>query len=164
MAYRVTVNGKSLSADVEAGTPLLWVLRDTLGLHGSKFGCGIGVCGACSVHLDGRIARACRTPIETVGERKVTTVEGIGSSEIGRKLVEAWIDHDVMQCGYCQAGQIMAAADLLARKPRPSDAEIDQAMVNICRCATYLRIRAAIRQAAGMDPAPAGPPEPVIVR
>ena len=163
MAYRLNVNGRALSADVEAGTPLLWVLRDTIGLRGTKYGCGIGACGACTVHLDGKIARACLTPVEAVGDRKVLTIEGVGETAIGQKLQTAWLDRDVVQCGYCQGGQIMAAVELLARKPKPSDADIDQSMVNICRCGTYIRIRAAIHQAAGQTSVPAGPPEPDIV-
>ncbi len=163
MTYTLTVNGKALTADVDAGTPLLWVLRDTIGLVGTKYGCGIGVCGACTVHLDGKLARACMTAIEAVGDRTVLTIEAMADSTLGRALQTAWIDQDVLQCGYCQAGQIMAAADLLARKPKPTDQDIDAAMVNICRCGTYSRIRTAIHQAAGQIPAPAGPPEPEIV-
>ena len=163
MAYKVTVNGKVRSVDVEPGTPLLWVLRDTIGLVGTKFGCGCGLCGCCTVHLDGKMTRACQTPIESVGEKTVTTIEAIGDTEIGKKVQAAWIDHDVIQCGYCQAGQIMAATALLARTPQPTDEDINRSMTNICRCATYTRIRAAIHQAAGQTPAPAGPPEPEIV-
>ncbi len=163
MAYRVTVNGKSRNVDVEPGTPLLWVLRDTIGLVGTKFGCGCGLCGCCTVHLDGKVVRSCQTPIESVGEKKVVTIEGIGETAVGKKVQAAWIDHDVVQCGYCQAGQIMAASALLTNKPQPTDDDINKAMNNICRCATYNRIRAAIHQAAGQTPAPAGPPEPVIV-
>ena len=163
MTYTLTVNGKTLTADVDAGTPLLWVLRDALGLLGTKYGCGIGACGACTVHLDGKIARACLTAIEAVGVRKVLTIEGVGETAVGQTLQAAWLDRDVVQCGYCQGGQIMAAAELLARKPKPSDEDIDRSMVNICRCGTYVRIRAAIHQAAGQTPKPAGPPEPDIV-
>ncbi len=163
MAYKLTVNGKSRDVDVEPGTPLLWVLRDTIGLLGTKFGCGCGLCGCCTVHLDGKAVRACQTAVETVGERKVTTIEGIGETDIGHKLQTAWIDHDVVQCGYCQAGQIMSASALLAKTPQPTDDDINKTMINICRCATYNRIRAAIHQAAGQTPAPAGPPEPEIV-
>ena len=151
MGYRLTVNGKSRNVEVEPGTPLLWVLRDTIGLLGTKFGCGCGLCGCCTVHLDGKAVRACQTKVETVGERKVTTIEAIGETEIGKKLQTAWIDHDVIQCGYCQAGQIMSAVALLKTNPQPNDAQIDAGMGgNICRCATYVRIRAAIKDAAGM--------------
>ena len=150
MAYAIKVNGEMRTVDVEADTPLLWVLRDTIGLVGSKFGCGAGLCGACTVHLDGVAVRGCQTQISTVGARAVTTIEGIGSSQIGAKVQKAWIDHDVIQCGYCQAGQIMAATALLAHTPHPTDTEIDAAMSgNICRCGTYTRIRQAIHEAAG---------------
>ena len=163
MAYRVTVNGKARTVDVEQGTPLLWVLRDTIGLVGTKFGCGCGLCGCCTVQLDGKPVRACQTAIESVGPKAVTTIEGIGDTEAGKKIQAAWIDIDVPQCGYCQAGQIMSASALIARTPKPSDDDIDKAMSgNICRCATYTRIRAAIHQAAGQTPA-AGPPEPELV-
>jgi isoquinoline 1-oxidoreductase alpha subunit len=151
MAYRLTVNGKAQVADVDGDTPLLWVLRDTLGLVGTKFGCGIAQCGACTVHLDGAPVRACQTPVESVGSAKVTTIEGIGATPQGKRLQDAWVALDVPQCGYCQAGQIMSAAALLKETPKPSDAEIDAAMDgNLCRCATYLRIRKAIKQAAGV--------------
>jgi isoquinoline 1-oxidoreductase alpha subunit len=163
MAYPVTVNGKTRSVDVEPGTPLLWVLRDTLGLVGAKFGCGCGLCGCCTVLLDGKPARACQTAIEAVGGKAVTTIEGIGDTAVGKKIQAAWLDLDVPQCGYCQAGQIVSASALLTQTPKPTDADIDRAMSgNICRCATYTRIRAAIHQAAG-PLAPAGPPEPEIV-
>ena len=161
MTYALKVNGKTLSVEVEADTPLLWVLRDTIGLVGAKFGCGGGYCGACTVHLDGAAVRSCQTPVSTVGSKAVTTIEGIGATPIGASLQKAWIDHDVVQCGYCQAGQIMSASAMLAKTPQPTDAQIDRAMAgNICRCATYNRIRAAIHQAAGQTPAPAAPPEP----
>jgi isoquinoline 1-oxidoreductase alpha subunit len=151
MAIKINVNGKTLTADVDADTPLLWALRDALDLKGSKFGCGAGLCGACTVHLDGVAIRSCVTPVSAVGARAVTTIEGVGATAIGKRVQAAWLDHDVMQCGYCQAGQIMAATALLAAIPRPSDDDIDAAMNgNICRCATYNRIRAAIRQAAGI--------------
>ena len=161
MAYTLKVNGKSQTVDVEADTPLLWVLRDTIGLVGSKFGCGIGMCGACTVHLDGVAVRSCQTQISTVGTKAVTTIEGVGATPIGQKVQTAWIDHDVIQCGYCQAGQIMSASALLAKTPQPTDAQIDRAMSgNICRCATYTRIKSAIRQAAGLTPALAQAPAP----
>jgi isoquinoline 1-oxidoreductase alpha subunit len=161
MAYALKVNGRVQSVDVEPDTPLLWVLRDTIGLLGSKFGCGVGLCGACTVHLDGAAVRSCQTPISTVGARSVTTIEGIGATPIGDTVQKAWIDHDVIQCGYCQAGQIMSATALLAKTPQPTDVQIERAMAgNLCRCATYTRIKAAIRQAAGLTPALAEPPAP----
>jgi isoquinoline 1-oxidoreductase alpha subunit len=161
MAYTLKVNGKMRTVDVEADTPLLWVLRDTIGLVGTKFGCGIGFCGACTVHLDGVAVRGCQTSISTVGTKAVTTIEGVGSTEIGAKVQKAWIDHDVIQCGYCQAGQIMSATAFLSKTPQPTDRQIEQAMNgNICRCATYTRIKAAIRQAAGLTPALAEAPTP----
>jgi isoquinoline 1-oxidoreductase alpha subunit len=161
MAYTLLVNGKSRTVDVESDTPLLWVLRDTMGLVGAKFGCGAGLCGACTVHLDGVAIRSCQTAIANVGARAVTTIEGVGASPIGHKVQTAWIDHDVIQCGYCQAGQIMSATALLANTPQPTDAEIDRAMAgNLCRCATYTRIKSAIRQAAGLTPALAAAPAP----
>ncbi|MGH8142601.1 MAG: (2Fe-2S)-binding protein [Steroidobacteraceae bacterium] len=151
MAYTITVNGTQRTVDVEADTPLLWVLRDELNLKGSKFGCGMSFCGACTVHLNGMPTRSCVTPISAVGNAAVTTIEGLDASEIGRKVKAAWLELDVMQCGYCQSGQVMTATALLARNPRPSDEDIDQAMsANLCRCATYSRIRAAIKQAAGL--------------
>ena len=151
MAYTITVNGTRRTVDVEADTPLLWVLRDELGLKGTKFGCGMSFCGACTVHLNGRPTRSCITPISSVGGASVTTIEGIDASEPGRRVKAAWLALDVMQCGYCQNGQVMTATALLSRNPHPSDADIDQAMSgNLCRCATYTRIRAAIKQAAGL--------------
>jgi isoquinoline 1-oxidoreductase alpha subunit len=154
MAYTITVNGKARSVDADGDMPLLWVLRDVLDLKGTKFGCGAAFCGACTVHLDGQPVRACQTPLSRVGARKVTTVEGIGETAVGARVQQAWTEVDVMQCGYCQAGQIMSATALLTRTPKPTDADIDQAMNgNICRCATYNRIREAIKQAAGMPAA-----------
>ena len=154
MKYTVRVNGKDRAVDVDADTPLLWVLRDTLDLKGTKFGCGTGLCGACTVHLDGQATRACVIPVSRVGAAAVTTIEAIGQTPTGRKVQDAWLDVDVVQCGYCQAGQIMSATALLAKTPRPTDADIDRAMAgNICRCATYARIRAAIKQAAGLPTA-----------
>ena len=136
--------------------PLLWVLRDVLDMKGSKFGCGMGVCGACTVHVDGVATRSCVTPVANVGPATVTTIEGIGETSIGKKVQQAWLELDVMQCGYCQAGQIMAASALLSDSPRPSDQDIDAAMSgNLCRCCAYSRIRAAIKQAAGLPSADA---------
>jgi isoquinoline 1-oxidoreductase subunit alpha len=150
MRYTIHVNGKTQPVDADPDMPLLWVLRDLLDLKGTKFGCGKSFCGACTVQLNGNATRSCVTPISTVGSAAITTIEGIGSTPTGRAVQEAWLAVDVVQCGYCQAGQIMSASALLANKPRPTDADIDQAMAgNICRCATYLRIRAAIKQAAG---------------
>lgn len=154
MAYTITVNGARRTVDVEADTPLLWVLRDELELKGTKFGCGMSFCGACTVHLNGEPTRSCITPISSVGDAAITTIEGIHASEVGRRVKAAWLALDVMQCGYCQSGQVLAATALLTRNPRPSDADIDQAMSgNLCRCATYTRIRAAIKQAAGLPTA-----------
>ena len=144
----LTVNGNSVQVDAAPEMPLLWVLRDLLGLTGTKFGCGMALCGACTVHLDGQPTRSCVTPVSAAQDRKVTTIEGLSSSA-GRAVQAAWIERNVPQCGYCQSGQIMSAAALLAAKPKPTDADIDAAMAgNICRCATYLRIREAIHQAA----------------
>jgi aerobic-type carbon monoxide dehydrogenase small subunit (CoxS/CutS family) len=145
--FSLTVNGRRRTVDVAADTPLLWVLRDNLGLTGTKFGCGIAQCGACTVQLDGVAVRTCVLPISAVGTRRVTTIEGLSPAGTHR-VQKAWIAEDVPQCGYCQSGQIMAAASLLARKPNPTDADIDEAMTNICRCGTYQRIRAAIHRAA----------------
>ncbi|MBI2404402.1 MAG: (2Fe-2S)-binding protein [Gemmatimonadetes bacterium] len=145
-SYTLTVNGKQQTVDVAADTPLLWVLRDNLGLTGTKYGCGIAQCGACTVHLGGVATRSCMTPISAVGGKPVTTIEGLSSSG-SHPVRQAWIAEDVPQCGYCQPGQLMAAAALLARTPRPTDAQIDAAMTNICRCGTYQRIRAAIHRA-----------------
>jgi len=152
MPYTIQVNGEKRTVDVEADTPLLWVLRDELELKGTKFGCGMALCGACTVHLDGVPTRACITPIAAVADRAVTTIEGVDrGSEVARRVKAAWLTLDVIQCGYCQAGQVMAATALLTRNPRPTDADIDEAMGgNLCRCATYARIRAAIKLAAGL--------------
>jgi isoquinoline 1-oxidoreductase subunit alpha len=145
----VRVNGEVLDAAVDPDTPLLWVLRDALGMTGTKFGCGIAQCGACTVHVDGAPVRSCRLPVGSVGDRAVTTIEGIGRTEVGARVQKAWLDLDVIQCGYCQSGQIMAATALLAANPKPGDADIDAAMAgNICRCGTYVRIREGIKQAA----------------
>src|SRR2546429_5384943 len=143
----LTLNEKKLEVNSAPDTPLLWVLRDELGLTGTKFGCGRGFCGACTVHLDGVAVRSCMTPAASVGQRRVTTIEGLQPGAV-HPVQAAWIEEDVPQCGYCQAGQIMAAAALLAKTPHPTDADIDTAMTNICRCGTYQRIRAAIHRAA----------------
>jgi isoquinoline 1-oxidoreductase alpha subunit len=143
------INGQSRSVDVPADMPLLWVLRDVLGLTGTKFGCGMALCGACTVHLDGAPVRSCLLPVGTIGRRRVTTIETVGDTAIGAKVQKAWLDLEVIQCGYCQSGQIMSAAALLATTPHPDDADIDAAMAgNICRCGTYVRIREAVKQAA----------------
>ena len=147
-AYSLLVNGRRRTVEVAASTPLLWVLRDNLGLTGTKFGCGIAQCGACTVHLDGVPVRSCVTPLSAAAGKKVTTIEGIGATRAGKAVQAAWIRHDVPQCGYCQSGQLMAAAALLRRTAQPTDADIDAAMSNICRCGTYQRIRAAIHRAA----------------
>ena len=146
----LTVNGKTMQADAEGDTPLLWVLRDSLNLTGTKFGCGMQLCGACTVHLDGKPVRSCGTPVSAAVGKQVTTIEAIGATEVGKKVQAAWRQLDVPQCGYCQSGQIMSAVALLTEKPKPSDADITAAMDgNICRCGTYPRIRAAIHKAAG---------------
>jgi isoquinoline 1-oxidoreductase subunit alpha len=150
--YVLNVNGEKHSIEVPADMPLLWVLRDIIGLTGTKFGCGIAQCGACTVHLDGQAVRSCVLPASAVGSRAIVTIEGVGASSSGQKVQKAWLDVDVVQCGYCQSGQIMSAAALLAANPSPNDAEINAAMSgNICRCGTYVRIRAAIKQAAGSN-------------
>ena len=141
------VNGQTRSVDVEPDTPLLWVLRDTLGLTGTKFGCGIALCGACTVHVDGQATRSCVLPVSAVQGKQITTIEGLSAAGV-HPVQQAWIAHDVPQCGYCQSGVIMAVAALLRAKPRPTDAEIDEAITNICRCGTYARIREAIHAAA----------------
>lgn len=150
--YTLNVNGKTETVEADGAMPLLWVLRDKLNLVGTKFGCGVASCGACTVHLDGKVARACVTPVSAVGAQRVTTIEGIGQTKVGQAVQKAWLDVDVMQCGYCQAGQVMAAAALLAANPNPTDKDIDTAMQgNACRCGTYKRIREAIKTAAGVD-------------
>jgi isoquinoline 1-oxidoreductase alpha subunit len=150
------INGRQYNVDLPADTPLLWALRDQLGLTGTKFGCGMALCGACTVHVDGQPTRACTTPLSAVANRKVTTIEGIGRDKVGQAVQAAWINLNVPQCGYCQSGQIMAATALLKQTPKPTDEQIDQAMAgNICRCGTYTRIRAAIKQAADMPGAKA---------
>ena len=160
--YLLSINGERHSVDVPADMPLLWVLRDVVGLMGTKFGCGIAQCGACTVHLDGQPVRSCVLPVSAIGDKTITTIEGVGATPSGQKIQQAWLDVDVVQCGYCQSGQIMSAAALLAQTPNPTDGDIDAAMSgNICRCGTYVRIRAAIKQAASgkadvMQTIPAG--------
>ena len=149
MAFIIRVNGHEHSVDVDGDTPLLWVLRDVLGMTGTKFGCGMALCGACTVHVDGATIRSCITPIESIGNSAITTIEAIGTTGAGARIQKAWLDREVVQCGYCQSGQIMSASALLASNPHPTDADIDDAMSgNICRCGTYVRIREAIKQAA----------------
>ncbi|HET7584249.1 MAG TPA: (2Fe-2S)-binding protein [Gemmatimonadaceae bacterium] len=151
-AITLTVNGKRHTVDVSPDTPLLWVLRDTLNMTGTKFGCGAALCGACTVHLGGRPIRSCITPVAAAANAPVTTIEALAEQDVGRRLQEAWIAEEVPQCGYCQSGQLMSAAALLARTPHPSDADIESAMQgNICRCGTYQRIRRAIHRASGSE-------------
>ena len=149
MAFTIQVNRARLTVDVDGDMPLLWVLRDELNLKGAKFGCGAGLCGACTVHIDGNAVRSCQTPISSVGNAAVTTIEAMADDPVGKKLQAAWMELDVPQCGYCQAGQIMSATDLLTKNPHPNDDDIDAAMSgNVCRCCSYTRIRAAIKKAA----------------
>jgi isoquinoline 1-oxidoreductase subunit alpha len=149
MAFTIKVNGTAHSVDVDGDTPLLWVLRDVLGMTGTKFGCGMALCGACTVHLNGIAVRSCITPVDSLGSSEITTIEAIGGTPAGARIQKAWLDREVVQCGYCQSGQIMSASALLASNAHPSDADIDNAMSgNICRCGTYVRIREAIKQAA----------------
>jgi len=145
---RLTINEHTQQVDVDPDTPLLWVLRDTLGLTGTKYGCGIAQCGACTVHIDGVATRSCSMPVSAVGARKITTIEGLAANGTLHKVQQAWIDNDVPQCGYCQSGMIMAVAALLKENPQPSDADIDGAITNICRCGTYQQVREAIHMAA----------------
>jgi len=149
MSFTININGTPRSVDVDGDTPLLWVLRDVLGMTGTKFGCGAALCGACTVHVDGAATRSCITPIDSIGDSAITTIEAVGQTPQGKALQQAWLDLEVVQCGYCQSGQIMSAAALLKDTPKPSDADIDAAMSgNVCRCGTYQRIRAAIHRAA----------------
>ncbi len=149
MSFTLNVNGGTHSVDVEGDTPLLWTLRDVLGMTGTKFGCGIAQCGACTVHIDGSPVRSCLLPVGAIGDRAITTIEGVGATPAGAKVQKAWLDLEVIQCGYCQSGQIMSAAALLTSTPHPDDSDIDAAMAgNICRCGTYVRIREAIKKAA----------------
>lgn len=152
MSIKININGRELQLEVDPEMPLLWVLRDVLGLTGTKYGCGQALCGACTVHLDGQVVRSCVTPARRADGHSVTTIEGL-SKNGDHPLQRAWVEQAVPQCGYCQAGQIMTAAALLAKRPKPTDAEIDQSLSgNLCRCGTYTRIRAAVRKAAGIDP------------
>ena len=145
---KLIINGSSQQIDVEPGTPLLWVLREQVGLTGTKYGCGISQCGACTVHVDGAAVRSCAMPVSAVAGKRITTIEGLAKGKTLHKVQKAWLDHEVAQCGYCQAGMIMAAAALLAEKPRPTDADIDQTITNICRCGTFQQVREAIHAAA----------------
>jgi isoquinoline 1-oxidoreductase alpha subunit len=146
----LNINGQEREVDVPRDMPLLWVLRDVVGLTGTKFGCGIAQCGACTVHVDGKAVRSCLLPVGAIGTRAVTTIEAVGDTPAGAKIQKAWLDLEVVQCGYCQSGQVMSASALLATTPNPDDSDIDAAMAgNICRCGTYVRIRAAIKKAAG---------------
>jgi isoquinoline 1-oxidoreductase alpha subunit len=144
----ITVNGKTHEVNVEPDTPLLWVLREQVGLTGTKFGCGIAACGACTVHIDGQAVRSCSMPLTSVAGKQITTIEGLGQNNVLHKVQKAWVDLDIPQCGYCQSGMIMAVAALLKEKPKPTDADIDAAITNICRCGTFQRVRAGIHQAA----------------
>jgi isoquinoline 1-oxidoreductase subunit alpha len=149
MAFAIKVNGQTRSVDVDGDIPLLWVLRDVLGMTGTKFGCGMALCGACTVHIDGVATRSCITSIDSIGSSEVRTIEAIGATALGAKIQRAWLEQEVVQCGYCQSGQIMSASALLESNPHPTDSDIDDAMSgNICRCGTYLRIREAIKRAA----------------
>ncbi len=154
MAYTLNVNGRTVTADVDPAKPLLWVLREDLNVLGPKYGCGLAQCGACTVHIDGQPVRACITPISSVGTKRVVTIEAMENDAVGKKVQAAWSEIDVAQCGYCQAGQIMSATALIKSKPKPTDADINTAMQgNICRCATYTRIRRAIKRASGQSEA-----------
>ena len=149
MAFTININGTAHSIDADGDTPLLWVLRDVLGMTGTKFGCGMALCGACTVHVDGTATRSCITTIDSIGDSKIRTIEAISATRSGARIQKAWLDHEVPQCGYCQSGQIMSAAALLESNPNPKDSDIDGAMSgNICRCGTYSRIREAIKLAA----------------
>jgi isoquinoline 1-oxidoreductase alpha subunit len=152
MAFTININGTTHNIDADGDTPLLWVLRDVLGMTGTKFGCGMALCGACTVHIDGTATRSCITTIDSLDKSAVTTIEAIGATPAGAKIQKAWLDHEVVQCGYCQSGQIMSASALLASNPHPTDTDIDDAMSgNICRCGTYVRIREAIKLAASTN-------------
>ena len=146
---QLTINGRTVEADAEPAMPLLWALRDVLGMTGTKYGCGVAACGACTVRVDGQPVRSCVTPVSAVAGRRIVTIEGLGTPAAPHRLQAAWIAEQVPQCGYCQSGLLMAAAALLVRKPKPTDADIDEAITNLCRCGTYQRVRAAIKRAAG---------------
>ena len=148
MAVSLNINGKDVEVDADPTTPMLWVLRDHLGMTGTKFGCGIAQCGACTVHIDGQPTRSCQLPLEAAHGAKITTIEGLAQNGVLNKVQKAWIEHDVPQCGYCQSGMIMAVVDLLKNKPKPTDADIDRELTNICRCGTFQQVRAAIHAAA----------------
>ena len=149
MPVNLTLNGKAVSVDADPSTPILWTLRDTLGMTGTKFGCGAALCGACTVHIDGVATRSCITPLSAAAGKKLTTIEAVGTAKVGKAVQDAWVKHDVAQCGYCQSGRVMSATALLKAKRKPTDADIDAAMAgNICRCGTYARVRAAIHEAA----------------
>lgn len=151
MSISLSINGKAVSVDVDSSTPVLWALRDNLNMTGTKFGCGIALCGACTVHLDGVPTRSCATPVSAALGKRIVTIEALVNDPIGKAVIDAWVKHDVAQCGYCQGGQVMSAAALLRAKSRPTDADIDVAMAgNVCRCGTYQRIRAAIKDASVM--------------
>ena len=152
---KLTVNGRSREVDVEPNTPLLWVLREQIGLTGTKYGCGIAQCGACTVHVDGAAVRSCVMPVSAVAGKKITTIEGLATGKTLHRVQAAWLEHEVPQCGYCQAGMLMAAAALLAQKPNPTDADIDASITNICRCGTFQEVRKAIHTAAKKAPAKA---------
>jgi len=155
MPHALHINGTTHTVDVDDDTPTLWAIRDLLGITGTKFGCGAGLCGACTIHVDGKPARSCITPVSALAGKRVTTIEGIGATPTGARVQKAWLEIDVPQCGYCQSGQIMSATALLAATPKPTDADIDAAMSgNICRCGTYRRIRAAIKRASASPPTP----------
>ena len=145
---RLTINGKSLDVDVDPATPLLWAIREQVGLTGTKYGCGVAQCGSCTVHLDGAPVRSCVVPVSAAVGKKITTIEGLAANGVLTRVQQAWLEHDVPQCGYCQSGMLMAAAALLQRKPKPSDADIDAALTNICRCGTFQQVREAIHAAA----------------
>jgi isoquinoline 1-oxidoreductase subunit alpha len=145
---KLTINGKPREVDVEPGTPLLWVIREQVGLTGTKYGCGIAQCGACTVHVDGAAVRSCVMPVSAAAGKRITTIEGLASAKTLHKVQQAWLEHEVPQCGYCQTGMIMAVAALLAQKPKPTDADIDESITNICRCGTFQQVRAAIHAAA----------------
>ena len=145
---RLTINGKTTEVNVDPATPLLWALREQVGLTGTKYGCGVALCGACTVHVDGKAVRSCVMPVSTVVSKKITTIEGLATNGTLHKVQKAWVDHEVPQCGYCQSGMIMAVAALLREKPRPTDADIDKSITNICRCGTFQQVREAIHAAA----------------